>query len=310
MFFLTGGVPYGPINPFVMNPQCVLGSTNEEVLFISGIDETPFESVNYTASARYVTPLPSDNIQSNRWHQVNRINNMIPVHTNASSFAELGSAKTVIVNQSSSRYVGVMVDPAAKWPSNMSISNIVSNMSRVVMLGGRTGSCEFVKVSPTIVEPLPGTYAGFGYIPNQADVQPRFDNHTMLRTNMDATSIPNWLDVTKLSSIEIDQRFVSTSFDLSGATDWVIQSDYMTVQVSAPTTVDSITSPLYADHAAAFSKFTLEVTNNLGAQVITWPGTVSWPGGAVPTPTAGVDVYEFMGTSSTTWRARLLASYL
>jgi hypothetical protein len=57
--------------------------------------------------------------------------------------------------------------------------------------------------------------------------------------------------------------------------------------------------------------FTLEITNSGGAQTITWPASVKWPGGAVPTPTTGIDLYTFYTRDNgVTWRGALVASYV
>jgi hypothetical protein len=37
----------------------------------------------------------------------------------------------------------------------------------------------------------------------------------------------------------------------------------------------------------------LKITNSGGARTITWPATVKWPEGSVPTPSTGVDLYSF-----------------
>ena len=37
----------------------------------------------------------------------------------------------------------------------------------------------------------------------------------------------------------------------------------------------------------------LKITNSGGARTITWPASVKWSGGVVPTPTANVDIYAF-----------------
>jgi hypothetical protein len=70
----------------------------------------------------------------------------------------------------------------------------------------------------------------------------------------------------------------------------------------------SAPSTLTFSNAVAGTSLSLEITNSGGAQTITWPAAVHWPGGTTPTPTAGVDLYVFT-YNGTVWRGALSASY-
>jgi hypothetical protein len=76
--------------------------------------------------------------------------------------------------------------------------------------------------------------------------------------------------------------------------------------VSGPTTF-TFAAP---GSGSELASFTLEITNSGGAQDITWPLSVKWPGGTQPTETAGIDIYTFYTRDNgTTWRGALVASY-
>ncbi len=78
--------------------------------------------------------------------------------------------------------------------------------------------------------------------------------------------------------------------------------NYFSKTVSGPTT-------LTFSNEAAVASFSLEITNSGGAQTLTWPASVRWPGDTIPTPTTGVDLYVF-AYNGAVWRGALAASYV
>lgn len=77
--------------------------------------------------------------------------------------------------------------------------------------------------------------------------------------------------------------------------------NYFSKTIAADTTFTFTNTP-----SSRATGFVLELTN-AGSKVITWPGSVKWPGGAAPTLTSsGVDVLVFLTRDGgTTWRGIL-----
>ena len=53
----------------------------------------------------------------------------------------------------------------------------------------------------------------------------------------------------------------------------------------------------------------LKIQNSGAARTITWPATVKWPNGTVPTPSAGHDLYTFYFDGTNYWGGALTLMY-
>jgi hypothetical protein len=91
-------------------------------------------------------------------------------------------------------------------------------------------------------------------------------------------------------TIDLKEHYYSALYDLTTATnvDWA-NGNVQKRTNSAPVT-------LTFANGVAGGRYALVITNSGGAQTITWPGTVKWMGGSVPTPSASgkKDIYTFL----------------
>jgi hypothetical protein len=92
---------------------------------------------------------------------------------------------------------------------------------------------------------------------------------------------------------------------MSGATDLdFAAANYFYGSMTASAVTFTFSNPPASGQAGFFF---LEITNGGAASSITWPGSVDWPGGTVPTlQSSGVDVLMFFTRDAgTTWHGSL-----